>query len=278
MLWYPVEAVRRLQAEVPVPRGPDGRRQLQRRRVRALPRSARAGRPAAGRLRQDRLARPTTRRGSRSTAATRSSSTTARTASRRRRGRSTTSTRTSSADIGEPRDGRVERLRDRGRRPDTTRSRRNGEVINEFENTPGQDVVARRATRRRACGSSRTGYVGLQNHGGRGHDAVPRRPGRGPVGRRARAQPDRARSRCPGSARTRSRSARSTRRATSRPSRRSTSRSAAAAPGGAVRATVPPAADDTPATFRLGGLPRRISAKRFAQARAVRADPRARAR
>ena len=84
------------------------------------------------------------RRGSRSTAATRSSSTTARTASRRRRARSTTSTTNDIGEIGEP---------SAVASGTTTRSRcvgqhytifRNGEVINEFDNAPGIDVVARR--------------------------------------------------------------------------------------------------------------------------------------
>ena len=38
----------------------------------------------------------------------------------------------------------------------------------------------------------------------------------------------------------------------------------ASAPGGSGE-TVPPASDDTPATFRVRGLPRRISAKRLAK-------------
>ena len=51
----PGQAVRGLQAQVPVPRGADGRRQLQRRRVRPVPGPAGAGGPASRRVREDRL-------------------------------------------------------------------------------------------------------------------------------------------------------------------------------------------------------------------------------
>ena len=106
-----------------------------------------------------------TRRGSRSTAVTRSRSTTARPASRRRPGRSTTSTRTASARSasrargGEWNDYEVEVV---GQHYTILR---NGDVINEFENAPGIELVARRRPADDAA-PVRQGYIGLQNHGG----------------------------------------------------------------------------------------------------------------
>ena len=76
----PGQAVRGLQDEVPVPRGPDRRRPLQRRRVHALPGPAHAARRSVPtQCAKTGIGRERRRRGSRSTAATRSSSTTGRT-------------------------------------------------------------------------------------------------------------------------------------------------------------------------------------------------------
>ena len=140
--------------QLPVPRGPDGRRLVQRRRVRALPEPAttpprcRRDAPAAGAPRT-RATRP----GWRSTAATRSRSTTIRTApSSRRPARSTTSSRAHRA--GAPgAQGRVDRLRDPRRRPD----------VHDHPRRPGDQRVRERARassrrapaiRRPTCASS----------------------------------------------------------------------------------------------------------------------------
>ena len=224
MLWYPVKTVRGLQAEVPVPRGPDGRRLLQRRRLRALPEPGADS--ARRRVLEGRLGRDPARLGG--------DQLRPRDPALRRRDRRDAQ---DGLDLHvrqqQPRAGR-HRPALRGTWEDyeievvgqTYTIRRNGEVINEFENAPGKnsDRAGDPSTtlRQFAAGLHRPPEPRRRRH-----DAVPQHPRRGPdagcaEGRgRHRAVPGHGHA-----ARTRSRSARSTRPATRRASR-STSRSGA---------------------------------------------------
>ncbi len=160
----PGQGLRRLLAEVPVARLEHGH-DRQRRRVRALPESRR--RRSHGRRRSATRARSARRRaiprGSRSSAATRSRSTTTRTPSRRRRAPSTTSRRST------PRRRRCSR----GGRGSTTRSRSSARRTRSSatarccrcSRTPRTSRPRARVTRRRRDRQFTRGYVGLQNHG-----------------------------------------------------------------------------------------------------------------
>ena len=215
MLWYPVKAVRGLQVQVPVPRGPDRRRLLQRRRLRALPEPGADA--ARARVLEGRRGRDLSPPGWPSTAATRSSSTTARPARRARPARSTRSTTTPSTRRASTRpsaatweDYEIEVVGQH------YTIRRNGEVINEFDNTPGKNSDRAGDPEHDAAAVHR-GLHRPPEPRRRGHDAVPQHARRGPdAGRaegRGRHRPVR---RSPGAVRTRSRSARSTPPATRR--------------------------------------------------------------
>ena len=254
MLWYPVKPYGDFRLKFQFREGRDRRRAVQRRRVRPLPGPAHAARRAPDACAPDgqRGQRPGV---GRDLLRPRDPALRRQTGEEQKTGSIYNFDRNDTRRHRDPsRRRRVERLRDRGRRP-AYRIFRNGELIKEFENAPGQARPARGdpPTSQRQFAQ---GFIGLQNHGGRRPDAVPRHPRRGPLAGRARAQtrPGRSRSRAP--ARTRSRSARSTPRATSRRSRRSTSRSARSRrrPGEPPR-RLPPVTD-TPATFRLGASPR----------------------
>ena len=123
--------------------------------------------PRVARVLEGRLGRDVSRPGWPSTAATRSSSTTARPARPARRARSTrsTTTRSTQAGIDPAKHGEWEDYEIEVVGQHYT-IRRNGEVINEFDNTPGKNSDRARRSRARRCGSSREGYIGLQNHGG----------------------------------------------------------------------------------------------------------------
>ena len=246
----PGQAVRGLQAQAPVPRGPDRRRLLQRRRVRALPEP---GADAARRTSARRSARPRRRRpGWPSTAATRSSSTTARPARRARPARSTRSTTTTLDAVrlraeANAASGRTTRSRSSA---STTRSAATARSSTS-STTPRARTPTARGDPSTTLRQFTEGYIGLQNHGGadtmqyrnmRVEDLTPGAPkaedGDRPVrGRRARA-------------RTRSRSARSTPPATSRPADVRRSRSARdrrrrppTTPAPTVVVPLPPVAD-----------------------------------
>ena len=194
MLWYPVKPFGDFKLKFQFREGRTDGGLLQRRRVRALPGPARAGRPASGRLREDRhrgdrpgvggdLLRP------RDPALRRHGP-----ASRRRPGRSTTSTRTASTTIGEPsevgewNDYEVEVV------GQTLPIFRNGDADQRVRERARDRVVARRRPADDAA-PVRAGLHRPAEPRRPGPHAVPRRPGRGPLGGRARAQPDRARSR-----------------------------------------------------------------------------------
>ena len=153
MLWYPAKAVRRLLAQAPVPGGPDRRRLVERRRVRALPGPADAD---ADRVpttsRQSRQRGDATRPGWRSTAATRSRSTTIRAGRAAEDGLDLQLPAAQHRAGGEPAEGRVDRLRGPGRRPAVhDRPQRRGHQ--QFDNDPAHTRRAA-ATRRPRRGSS----------------------------------------------------------------------------------------------------------------------------
>ena len=223
MLWYPVEQFGDFKLKFQFREGRTDGGLLQRRRIRALSRPARAGRAASRRVRQDgqRGIRPGLGRDllrSRDPALRRNDRRAAEDGvdlqlrpERHRRDRR--------AERGR----RVERLRGRGRRPalhDPPQRRRDQRVRERARDR----VVARRRPVDVAA-PVRAGLRRVPEPRRGGHDAVPRRPGPGPVGGRAGSQSDRQVQGDGGRARTRSSSARSTRPATSSRRRRPTSRS-----------------------------------------------------
>ena len=146
--------------------------------------------PRAGRrgprVRQAPAARPTTPGGSRSTAATRSSSTTAPTGETAKTGSIYNFDNNDIDDIGprqavgEWEDYEIEVV------GQTYTIRRNGEVIKEFENSPGKESTARGDPPTSAAPV----HAGLHRPAEpqrRGPDAVPQRPRRGPLAGRAAA-------------------------------------------------------------------------------------------
>ena len=180
----PGEGLRGLPAQAAVPRGPDRRRLLQRRRLRALPEPGAVA--ARRRVREDRLGRERPRLGGdllrpRDPALRRRRP--ARRARRARSTRSTTTTSTRSASRSRAASGRTTRSRSSA---SSYTIRRNGDVINEFENTPGKIVRPRRRSEHDAA-AVRAGLHRPAEPRRRGHDAVPQRPRRGPLARRAQA-------------------------------------------------------------------------------------------
>ena len=154
MLWYPVKAVRRLPAQARVPRGPRGRRVLQRRRVRPLPGSA-ARRSPSGRSAAGRATPPNAPEWVAIQCGHEIQLYDGQTGEERKTGSIYTF---DNNDIDGDRTRvavrRVERLRDRGRRPDLPRlpQRRADQGVRELA---GQGVGPRAAIRRPASASSR---------------------------------------------------------------------------------------------------------------------------
>ena len=228
MLWYPVKPYGDFRLKFQFREGADGRRALQRRRVRPLPGPARPGRPAADAC-------------SKTGSAANDEAWVAiycgheiqlydgRPATSARPARSTTFDNNDLEQIGEPkRRGEWEDYEVEVVGQDYTICR-NGELINSSR--------TRRASTPTRAGDPPTQLRQFAQRlhrppepRRRGRDAVPQHPRRGPVAGRARAQTRAGRSRSRARVRTRSRSARSTRPATRRRSSRSTSRSAQAAP------------------------------------------------